>query len=164
MSARLKMSAASLLLAAGLATAVAACGGDGGSSVGPGGKVTLRYGLWDSVQQPVYQKCADAFERQNPKIKIKIEMHNWGDYWGGLSRGFIAETAPDVFTDHLAKYPQYVSSQVIEPLATDGVDFRQYLPGLASCGSRLRASSTATPRTGTRSRSSSTRACSRTPA
>jgi len=130
MSATFKMSAASLL-AAVLATAVAACGGDGGSGVGPDGKVTLRYGLWDSNQQPVYQKCADVFEQQNPKIRIQMDLKNWGDYWGGLSRGFIADTAPDVFTDHLAKYPQFVTSEVIEPLATEGVDFDQYLPGLA---------------------------------
>ena len=67
-------------------------------------------------QQPVYQKCADAFQQQNPNIRIQIELKNWGDYWGGLARGFIAETAPDVFTDHLAKYPQFATSEVIEPL------------------------------------------------
>jgi multiple sugar transport system substrate-binding protein len=110
---------------------LAGCGGNGGAATTSGGKVLLRYGLWDSNQTPVYQKCADAFERQNPGIKIQIETKNWGDYWSGLARGFIGETAPDVFTDHLGKYPQFAQSQVIEPLSTRGVDMSQYLPGLA---------------------------------
>lgn len=117
----------SLLPVAGL-LALAGCGGGGEQTGGP---VTLRYGLWDSNQTPVYQKCANAFERQNPNIKIQIETKNWGDYWSGLARGFIGETAPDVFTDHLAKYPQFAESKVIEPLDPNAVDMNQYLPGLA---------------------------------
>jgi multiple sugar transport system substrate-binding protein len=110
--------------------ALAGCGG-GGAATTAGGKVVLRYGLWDSNQAPVYQKCADRFEQANPNIKIQIENKNWGDYWSGLARGFIGETAPDVFTDHLNKYPQFAQSEVIEPLDTRGVDMSQYLPGLA---------------------------------
>jgi multiple sugar transport system substrate-binding protein len=110
--------------------AVAGCGGDGAALTGDG-KVLLRYGLWDSNQAPVYRKCADRFEQQNPGIRIQIETKNWNDYWSGLARGFIGETAPDVFTDHLGKYPQFAQSGVIEPLSTRGVDMDQYLPGLA---------------------------------
>ena len=91
----------------------------------------LRYGLWDTNQKPVYQKCADRFQQQNPDIKIQIENKNWNDYWSGLARGFIGETAPDVFTDHLGKYPQFAQSEVIEPVSTRGIDMDQYLPGLA---------------------------------
>ena len=79
----------------------------------------------------MYQKCADAFQKQNPNIQIQIENKNWGDYWSGLARGFIADTSPDVFTDHLSKYPQFAASQVIEPVNTSGIDMSQYLPGLA---------------------------------
>ena len=93
------------------------------------GRVLLRYQLWDTNQKPVYQKCADKFEQANPNIKIQIENKNWGDYWSGLARGFIAETAPDVFTDHLGKYPQFAQSEVIEPVSTRGIDMDQYLPG-----------------------------------
>jgi multiple sugar transport system substrate-binding protein len=114
-----------------LAIVVAACGGGGEAAVTSDGKALLRYQLWDTNQKPVYQKCADRFEQQNPSIKIQIENKNWGDYWSGLARGFIAETAPDVFTDHLGKYPQFAQSEVIEPVSTRGIDMNQYLPGLA---------------------------------
>jgi multiple sugar transport system substrate-binding protein len=116
--------------AATLAALAAGCGG-GGDQAAKGGPVTLTYGLWDSNQKPVYQKCADAFHKRNPNITVNIRLQNWGDYWAGLSRGFIAETAPDVFTDHLAKYPQFAQSEVIEPLSTRGHEMGQYLPGLA---------------------------------
>jgi multiple sugar transport system substrate-binding protein len=110
---------------------LAGCGGSSSGARTADGKVLLRYQLWDTNQKPVYQKCADRFERANPDIRIQIENKNWGDYWSGLARGFIAETAPDVFTDHLGKYPQFATSEVIEPVSTRGVDMDQYLPGLA---------------------------------
>ena len=85
----------------------------------PAGRSRSATACGTPTRQPVYQKCADAFQQQNPNIKIQIETKNWGDYWSGLARGFIADTAPDVFTDHLAKYPQFAQSQVIEPLDTE---------------------------------------------
>jgi multiple sugar transport system substrate-binding protein len=119
-----------LIVLAGLALLAAGCG-SGSSGMTADGKVLLRYGLWDTNQKPVYQKCADAFQKQNPNVQIQIENKNWGDYWSGLARGFIADTSPDVFTDHLSKYPQFAASQVIEPVNTSGIDMSQYLPGLA---------------------------------
>ncbi len=120
-----------LLTLVPLALTVAACGGSDTGAMTPDGKVLLRYQLWDTNQKPVYQKCADDFQQANPNIKVQIENKNWGDYWSGLARGFIAETAPDVFTDHLGKYPQFATSEVIEPVSTRGIDMDQYLPGLA---------------------------------
>jgi multiple sugar transport system substrate-binding protein len=121
-----------LAVAAVLGLVVAACGGGSGKTGGP---VTLTYGLWDTNQAPVYQKCANEFQKTHPNIRIKLVTQNWNDYWGGLARGFIGETAPDVFTDHLAKYPQFAQSAVIEPLnkqiAASDVNVNQYLPGLA---------------------------------
>ena len=115
-----------------LVLAVAACGGsDDRRAARADGKVLLRYQLWDTNQKPVYQKCADKFQQANPNIQVQIENKNWGDYWSGLARGFIADTAPDVFTDHLGKYPQFATSEVIEPVSTRGIDMNQYLPGLA---------------------------------
>ncbi|MGH2945973.1 MAG: ABC transporter substrate-binding protein [Solirubrobacteraceae bacterium] len=119
------------LIPLGLLAALAAGCGGGDGAAQAGGKVVLRYALWDENQQPVYEKCAQRFEQRNPGVDVRIEMTNWGDYWSALPRGFIADTAPDVFTDHLAKFPQFAESEVIEPVNVRGVDMDAYLPGLA---------------------------------
>ncbi|WP_326598490.1 ABC transporter substrate-binding protein [Streptomyces sp. NBC_01803] len=114
-----------------LAVPLAACG----SPVGAGGATTITYWLWDANQQPAYQECADAFEEANPDINIRIEQRGWGDYWTGLALGSVAESAPDVFTDHLAKYPDYVSRDLLLPLdefiERDNVPLEIYEEGLA---------------------------------
>lgn len=98
-------------------------------------RVTLRYMLWDTNQLPPYEACAAAFMEQNPNITITIEQLGWGDYWTAISTGFISGTAPDVFTNHLAKYPEFVELQQlidIQPwVERDGVPTDIYYPGLA---------------------------------
>ena len=109
-----------------------ACGGAG--SGGTNG--TIEYWLWDSAQQPGYQKCADAFQQQNPGLRIHISQYGWDSYWSKLTAGFIADTAPDVFTDHLAKYAQFVDLKVLRSLddlgPTRDVKDSDYQEGLAA--------------------------------
>jgi len=97
--------------------------------------VTIRYTMWDANQLPVYQQCADAFHAKNPGITVAVEQAGWDDYWNAIQTGFVSGDAPDVFTDHLAKYPEFaVKEQImdIEALVQrDGVDTSVYLPGLA---------------------------------
>jgi multiple sugar transport system substrate-binding protein len=126
-----KLSIGAAALSLGLLTA--ACGGGGAAGGGTAG--TIEYWLWDSGQQPGYQKCADAFQQQNPGLKIHISQYGWDDYWSKLTAGFIADTAPDVFTDHLAKYAQFVDLKVLRPLdelgPTSDVQDSDYQQGLA---------------------------------
>ncbi len=97
--------------------------------------VTIRYGLWDSAQQPAYESCAKAFTAKNPNINVKIEQSGWDDYWTSIQTGFVSGNAPDVFTDHLAKYPEFANKGQlvdIQPLIDqDKVDTSIYLKGLA---------------------------------
>lgn len=97
--------------------------------------VTIRYSMWDSNQLPIYQQCADAFHAKNPGITVNVEQAGWDDYWNALQAGFISGDAPDVFTDHLAKYPEFaVKEQILDLEAyvqRDGLDLGVYLPGLA---------------------------------
>jgi multiple sugar transport system substrate-binding protein len=121
--------------AAASALLLAGCGW-GGNESGSGGKSgTIEYWLWDSAQQPGYQKCADAFQQQNPGLKIHISQYGWDDYWSKLTAGFIADTAPDVFTDHLSKFAQFADLKVLRPLdelqPTKDVQDTDYQPGLA---------------------------------
>jgi multiple sugar transport system substrate-binding protein len=109
--------------------------GYGGES-GGGGNGVISYWLWDSAQEPGYQKCADAFARQNPGLKIQLSQYGWDSYWSKLTAGFIADTAPDVFTDHLSKYAQFVDLKVLRPLddlaPTADVQDSDYQTGLAA--------------------------------
>jgi len=93
--------------------------------------VELQYWLWDNNQQPAYQACADAFTQANPNITIAISQQGWGAYWDALTTGFAAGTAPDVFTDHLAKYAQFLDEGLlldIQPMVTaDNVNLAQYV-------------------------------------
>ncbi len=102
--------------------------------------VTIKYVMWDSNQQPAYEACAAEFTKKNPNITVKIEQLGWDDYWNGLNTGFASGTAPDVFTNHLAKYPEYALKKVIydiEPFVKrDNVDTKQYLGELANLWSR----------------------------
>ncbi|MEM9034883.1 MAG: sugar ABC transporter substrate-binding protein [Actinomycetota bacterium] len=114
--------------------------GDGGDAPAAGGgdfeDVTIDYWLWDGNQQPFYEQCAADFTANvQPGITVNIEQFGWGDYWTGLTAAFASDSAPDVFTDHLARYPEFVESGVLvslnEFVERDGVDVDQYFPGLA---------------------------------
>lgn len=115
-----------------LATVMSACSG------GAGGEASnvISYWLWDSSQEPGYQKCADLFHQANPDLTVKITQYGWDDYWTKLTAGFIAGTAPDVFTNHLTKYPQFVDLKVLQPLdelpATKDISNDEFQPGLGT--------------------------------
>ncbi len=102
--------------------------------------VTLRYGLWDANQLPAYQACADAFTAANPNITIEIEQVAWDDYWTNIQTGMVSGSNYDIFTNHLAKYPEFISKNQIvdiQPFVeADGVDVTQYEGELADLWSR----------------------------
>ena len=95
---------------------------------------TVRHFLWDANQRPLYQRCATAFEAAHPGTRIRIEHQGWDDYWTTLSTGFISDTAPDVFTNHILKHPDFVANGVLvnlSPLiARDRVAVDRFEPGL----------------------------------
>jgi multiple sugar transport system substrate-binding protein len=102
--------------------------------------VTVRYMLWDTNQLPPYEQCAADFEAANPGIAIQIEQLGWDDYWTAITTGFVTGDTPDVFTNHLAKYPEFVALEQlvdIQPLVErDAVDTGIYLEGLAELWTR----------------------------
>ncbi|PLS77407.1 MAG: sugar ABC transporter substrate-binding protein [Chloroflexi bacterium] len=102
--------------------------------------VTIRYALWDANQLPAYQECAAAFSKKNPNIAVEIQQLGWDDYWSNIQTGMVGGTAPDVFTNHLAKYPEFANKEQlvdIQPLLErDGVDTEQYIGDLAELWSR----------------------------
>jgi multiple sugar transport system substrate-binding protein len=88
----------------------------GGEAAAPSGEaIEIRYALWDSAQQPAYEACAAEFQKQHPNIKVKVEQSGWGDYWSSIQTGMVAGNAPDVFTNHLNKYPEFAAKgQIVD--------------------------------------------------
>lgn len=120
-----------------------ACGGGGAAesptddasgSSGAAGAVELSYWLWDANQQPGYEQCAADFTAANPGITVSIQQYGWADYWTKLTASFVGNSAPDVFTDHLAKYAEFAGKNQIVPLddliAKDGFDTSVFADGL----------------------------------
>lgn len=107
--------------------------GDPSAGDAPEGQ-EISYWLWDSNQQPAYQQCADDFAEES-SITVKIEQFGWADYWQGLTTGFASGTAPDVFTNHLSYYPEFVSQGqllgISDLIEEDGIDLSIYQDGLA---------------------------------
>ncbi len=103
-------------------------------------QTTVTYWLWDANQLPAYEACAAAFSEANPDIQIEISQFGWGDYWDTLQTGFVAGNAPDVFTNHLAKYPEFVANGLlvdIQPLVErDNVPTDIYIGDLAELWTR----------------------------
>jgi multiple sugar transport system substrate-binding protein len=100
----------------------------------------IEYWMWDPRQMPVYQQCADAFEAENPGITVKIVQDGWDNYWTTLTTGFISGDAPDVFVNHVSRFPEYLSSGVMVDLtpliAANGYDMSGFIPGLAESWNR----------------------------
>ena len=119
-------------VAAAIALSLSACGG--GSPASSEAKGEINYWLWDANQLPAYQQCADDFAKANPDIKVKITQRGWDDYWTTLTNGFVAGTAPDVFTNHLSKYPEYAAKKQLlsldDAVAKDGIKLDSYTKGL----------------------------------
>lgn len=100
-------------LAAGAAGA-ASLAGCGSSTAA--GKVAIDYWLWDALQLPAYSAAIDRFMEKNPDIEVRITQLGFDDYWTKLTASFVAEAGPDAFTDHLARFPEFVKLGVITPL------------------------------------------------
>ncbi|GAA3281646.1 sugar ABC transporter substrate-binding protein [Nesterenkonia halobia] len=121
---------AGLGLAGALTLAAGGCG-----TVVADDTVALDYWLWDANQLLPYTKCIEEFEERNPDISVRISQYGFDDYWMKLTAGFVAGTAPDVFTDHLSRYPEYVNRGLLHDLedfeATAAVDPDEFQEGLA---------------------------------
>ncbi|MEW2296189.1 sugar ABC transporter substrate-binding protein [Streptomyces sp. NPDC006743] len=130
MSPRHSRVGAALLCLTATATLVS-CAGSGTAA---DGRTTLDYWLWDDLQLPAYQECANAFQRANPGITVKITQTAWSQYWQNLTTELVSGQAPDVWTDQSTYYPTYAAGEQLLDLQPyverDKVDLSVYQPGL----------------------------------
>lgn len=129
-----KKALGAVAVAAAATIALSACSAGSGGG-GDAAKGEISYWLWDANQLPAYQQCATDFTQANPDITVKITQTGWDDYWSKITNGMASGTAPDVFTDHLSKYPDFVKTKQLvaldEAVEKDNVDLSQYNEGLA---------------------------------
>jgi multiple sugar transport system substrate-binding protein len=123
------------LAALGVASLLALTACSSGASEGESETVTLNYWLWDDLQLPLYQECADDFTAANPNITVDITQTGWAQYWQNLSTQITAGTAPDVFVNQISYYLQFVKNNQLldltEAVEASDIDFSDYREGLA---------------------------------
>lgn len=66
-----KLAAVGLTVALG-AGLLAGCGGS--SEGGKDGKVELVMSVWDSDQEPIMKKMAEAYSKENPNVTVKTQL------------------------------------------------------------------------------------------
>jgi multiple sugar transport system substrate-binding protein len=98
--------------------------------------VTIRYGIWDSLQQPAHEKMAEEFNKLHPNIKIQIDVVPWTDYWTKLQTAVAGGDAYDVFWMNANNFANYVGKDVLTDITpmieADGVDMSVFPESLVS--------------------------------
>jgi len=91
-------------------------------------KVELRYMMWDQNQEPAYRQALDAFEQENPNIKVNIEVVPWADYWKKLKTQAAGEVVPDLFWTYVGPIPDLAEKNLLLDLTqlTESVDMSKY--------------------------------------
>lgn len=129
------LGAAAVAAAAALALSACAGGGSQNASTNADASGTISYWLWDANQLPAYQQCADDFHKANPNITVNVTQTGWDDYWTNITNGFVGGNGPDVFTDHLSKYGDFVKNNQLlsldDAVKADNVNLGQYNKGLS---------------------------------
>ncbi|WP_116949627.1 ABC transporter substrate-binding protein [Jiangella endophytica] len=109
----------SLALVVPAAMLLAACGGD--DTTGDGGVVELRYAFWGSDDRAqTTQEMIDAFEAENPDIRVEVDYADFGAYFDKLATSVAAGDAPDIMTMGGAYHSEYAGRGALLDLAEVG--------------------------------------------
>jgi len=74
-----------------------------------GGPVQLRFAIWDANQAEMQQKAIDLFEKQNPNVKVKLELMAGDTYWEKIQAGLAAKDSYDAFWMDTYNFIDYAS-------------------------------------------------------
>ena len=70
----------------------------------------ISYMLWGSPEEAaILQSVVEEFEKQNPSIKVKVEVSEWDVYWDKLKTLHASGTPPDVFAIDGPLYADWLS-------------------------------------------------------
>ena len=88
----------------------------------------IRFSYWGQVLEvEMVQGFIADFEKQNPNIKVELEVIPWGEYSTKLLAAFAGGVAPDVIRAGVEWIPGFTTKGVYEPLddyisGPDGID------------------------------------------
>jgi multiple sugar transport system substrate-binding protein len=108
--------------AAAVVLALSACG-SGSPAASSDGPVELRFSWWGSDKRAqLTQQAIDAFEAENPNIKIKAEYGDWSGYWDKLATQVAANDAPDIIQMDEKYITEYSSRGALLDLSKYDID------------------------------------------
>lgn len=99
-----------MFMAVGLLFGMAGCGSLSNSGSDSSGDVTLTLSIWETYEKPGMEKIAEAFEKENPNIKVNVEVTPWSQYWTKLEAASTGGTAPDIVTMLSSEFYNYASN------------------------------------------------------
>lgn len=116
--------------AAVLALTLTGCGGSPQASDGP---VTLRFSWWGSdTRHKMTEKLIEAFEAENPNIKVQGEYGDWSGYWDKLATQVASQDAPDIIQMDAAYLGEYAGRGAL--LELKDVDLSKFDQPVADSG------------------------------
>ncbi|ACL41080.1 extracellular solute-binding protein family 1 [Pseudarthrobacter chlorophenolicus A6] len=116
--------------AAVLALTLTGCGGAPQASDGP---VTLRFSWWGSdTRHKMTEKLIEAFEAENPNIKVQGEYGDWSGYWDKLATQVASQDAPDIIQMDAAYLGEYAGRGAL--LELKDVDLSKFDQPVADSG------------------------------
>ncbi|MFD0206835.1 MULTISPECIES: ABC transporter substrate-binding protein [Saccharothrix] len=87
-----------------------ACGAD--EPADSGGPVTLTMSAWSLKTTPEFQKLAEAFQAQNPEVKVEFKEYDAANYDTQLTADLAAGSAPDLYVlKNLKNFITYQSGE-----------------------------------------------------
>lgn len=98
------------------------------------GNVTLKMSVWETYEAPGMKKIAEAYEKENSKVKVEVEVTPWDQYWTKMEAASTGGTAPDIITMHSNESYRYMSNGALLDLSdmiSDGdINLSNYKKGI----------------------------------
>jgi multiple sugar transport system substrate-binding protein len=103
-------------------------------SLSNGKFTTLRYMIWNSSYIVTYQKMFAEFNKQNPYIKVDLQVVPWGNYWDKLMNEIAGGNAPDIFWGYIPRFPGFIDKgavlDITDYINKDKIDLSKYNPAM----------------------------------
>ncbi|WP_153394021.1 ABC transporter substrate-binding protein [Ornithinicoccus halotolerans] len=113
-------------VAAGL-LGLAACSGSSGAGASGEDEVVLRFSWWGSdVRHQLTQDVIDAYEEQNPGVRIEGEYGDFNGYWDKLATQVAANDAPDIIQMDLEYIREYAGRGALADLRETDIDISEF--------------------------------------